>query len=122
MKIVEFYETPDSTYFKGSEVAPVIADNEIRLTSGWGTRRSTWGTPGVSNYILVNEEYFCAILTTFTNKYSGGQFYTYFIKFADGSISRYKWNQLSDGEKYTVYVAYQNFLVNNRWVKTPGTI
>lgn len=116
MKTVVSTAIPDSTYFRTGNVEPVVNGDTITLTEGRGSRRS-WGAPQVNNTIVVNDCDFCAVLTGFSHKHGGGQFWRYFIRQESGEIVRKTWAQLTDDERQTVL---DNLDKAPGWAKSPG--
>lgn len=111
---------PDSTYFVTGDAEPTIdADNSgITIYDGRGKRRS-WGTPGVTSTVVLDEDDFCAIHVGFHHKHGGGQFWRYYS--ADGvSIRQVTWAALPDELRQRVLDGYDHRAPS--WAKAPGKL
>jgi hypothetical protein len=109
------YETPDSTYFSMSNVAPKIEGDVIALTDGQGTRRS-WGAPQTTSTVVFSNCEFVAVHVGFSHKHRGSQGWFYFVN-ADTGPARKTWAQLTEDEQDLVLA---NADKAPRWAKSPG--
>ena len=115
METKTVYETPDSTYFAMSNVAPKIEGEIIALTDGQGTRRS-WGAPQTTSTVVFQNCEFIAVHVGFSHKHRGGQGWFYFINTENGP-ARKTWAQLTEDEQALVLA---NEDKAPRWAKSPG--
>src|SRR5260221_7584299 len=81
--ITNGFESPDGTYFRVHAAEPELEVNDqgeqvLNLVNGTGTRRSSWGAPGVTSTILLQTDTLIAIHVGFHHKHGGGQFYRYY--------------------------------------------
>lgn len=107
---------PDDTYFRVGDVEPTTnGDASLTIYDGNGRRRS-WGQPGVTSTIVVNECDWCAIHVGFHHKHGGGQFWRYYMA-VPGGVQQIAWAQLPDE-------ARQQVLAGQRppWAKVPGKL
>jgi hypothetical protein len=116
MKIVINPDIPDRTYFTSSEVAPVVSRNGNRTTltvyDGQGTRRASWGKPGVTSTIVINRRGFVVVHVGFHHRYSGGQQWYYFV-----GGERRLWSQLTAKQQREVVAGKAP-----SWAKLPGNV
>jgi len=118
MKTVISNTVPDSTYFRTGDAEPVIDGDVIVLTEGRGSRRS-WGAPQVNNTVVVDTCDFLAVLTGFSHKHGGGQFWRYFVETPAGEIERRTWSKLTDDEQQMVLDGMDKA---PSWAKNPGKL
>lgn len=119
MNIHTSVNVPDSTYFSQVDVEPTIEDDgSITIYDGNGTRRSSWGAPGVTSTVVLDECDFVAIHVGFHHKYRGGQAWYYYT--TDGTQTRrITWQQMPDELRQRVL---DNINKAPSWAKTPGKL
>lgn len=120
MKIQHNDYTPDSTYFRTGAVEPDIdqAEQTITIYSGDGTRRS-WGRPGTTSTIVLDDDDIVAIHVGFHHKHGGGQFWRYYT--TDGTtICQITWATLPDQTRERILAAYEAKAPG--WAKQPGKL
>jgi len=110
-------DVPDSTYFNRGDCEPTIEkDGTITMYDGYGTRRSSWGSPQVSSTIVHQSEDLLAIHVGFSHKHGGGQFYRYYRP----GPTEVRWVSLNDDDRQLVLDGYQEKAP--RWAKIPGKL
>lgn len=108
----------DDTYSRTDEHEPTILANGIRIYSGRGTSRS-WGTPGTTSTVVLNDDDFCAVHIGFHHKHGGGQFWRYYT--TDGeSVQQVEWRQIPDEQRQRILDGWQSTAPN--WAKVPGKL
>lgn len=116
-QIVTSKNVPDFTYFRTGDCEPLVRDGStIEIVNGQGTRRSSWGAPGVTSNVLVQSESFVAVHVGFYHKHGGGQFYRYFVV-RDGKAERVNWAKLDNACRQMVLDAPKPY-----WAKAPGKL
>lgn len=123
-------EIPDTTYFRVSDVQPEFADlngtinpslddrKAVKVWSGIGTYRSSWGAPKVTSTVLVNDpnlKLLC-IHVGFSHKHRGNQFYRYYTTDM-GIVVETSWKRLSNEQRQAVLDAPKP-----KWAKAPGKL
>lgn len=122
--ITNGFASPDSTYFRTGAAEPELEKNEqgeqvLKLVNGTGTRRSSWGEPGVTSKVLLDTDNLVAIHVGFFHKHGGGQFYRYYRH--DGQAwAQVTWAQLSDPDRERVLIAYEDRAPH--YAKVPGKL
>jgi hypothetical protein len=106
---------PDQTYFRIGDVEPSIGADTVVLYTGTGTHRS-WGHPGVTSTVVIDEHDFLAVHIGFYHKHGGGQTWRYYTESSDG-IEQVGWRSLSDEVRQIVLDAPRP-----RWAKSPGKL
>lgn len=108
----------DDTYSRTDEHEPTILANGIRIYSGRGTSRS-WGTPGTTSTVVLNDDDFCAVHIGFHHKHGGGQFWRYYT--TDGeSVQQVEWRQIPDEQRQRILDGAARLAPS--WAKTPGKL
>ena len=116
-QIVTSKNVPDFTYFRTGDCEPLVRDGAtIEILNGQGTRRSSWGAPGVTSTVLVQTEDFVAVHVGFYHKHRGGQFYRYFV-IENGVAQRVIWARLDNARRQMVLDARKP-----AWAKHPGNL
>lgn len=124
--ITHGYESPDSTYFRVHSAEPELEVNDqgeqvLKLVNGEGTRRSSWGAPGVTSTVLIQTDVLVAVHVGFHHKHGGGQFYRYYrIDGMTGQWAQVAWAKLDDNERLDVLAAYEAKAPS--WAKVPGKL
>ena len=116
VQIANSKNVPDFTYFRTGDAEPLIRDNQIEVLNGQGSRRSSWGAPGVTSTVLVQSESFVAVHVGFHHKHGGGQFYRYFVVENDVP-RRVNWVKLTNEQRQMVIDAPKPY-----WAKAPGKL
>ena len=118
MNITTSTNVVDDTYSRTDEHAPTIDANGITIYTGRGSSRS-WGTPGTTSTIVLNDDDFCAIHVGFHHKHGGGQFWRYYT--TDGvTVSAVEWRQIPDEQRVRILAAYDAKAPG--WAKSPGKL
>jgi hypothetical protein len=119
MKIQTNTHVPDSTYFRTGDAEPEInPDGSITIYDGNGSSRS-WGRPGVTSTIVLDECDLVAIHVGFHHKHGGGQFWRYYT--TDGTTTRQiEWKDLPDDIRQRVLEAHEENAP--AWAKAPGKL
>lgn len=119
------YSSPDSTTFRVSAAEPELETNDaamqqvLKLVNGTGTRRSSWGQPGVGSTVVLATEDLVAIHVGFFHKYGGGQFWRYYR--LEGAVYTHRqWKDLSDEERLLVLDGYGDAAPS--WAKVHGKL
>lgn len=120
MIIRESNHVPNDTYFRTGDVSPEINDDgSLTIYDGEGTRRSSWGTPGVTSTVILNDCDLVAIHVGFHHKHGGGQFWRYYT--TDGkAVRRITWGNLPDEARQKVLDAAGQRAPH--WAKSPGKL
>ena len=119
LQIITSSDVPDGTYFRVASAEPELKENVLTIYDGNGTRRSSWGAPGVTTTVLLNADDLTALHVGFHHKHGGGQFYRYY-RF-DGMVwQSVSWTKLSDGDHVRVLDAYERRAPH--WAKVPGKL
>lgn len=120
MNITSSTNVPDGTYFRTAAAEPVVnADGSLTIFNGQGTRRSSWGAPGVTTTVVYETETFAAVHVGFHHKHGGGQFWRYYI--ADGAtVKGMTWASLDDATRQAILDAAKRKAPS--WAKTPGKL
>ena len=119
MKITISHDVPDSTYFRVADAEPIIdADGSLTILDGQGTRRSSWGAPGVTSTVVYETETFAAIHIGFHHKHGGGQFWRYYV--VNGEVKAVTWASLDDETRATILDAAGRKAPT--WAKSPGKL
>lgn len=115
MNIQASANVPNDTYSRTDEHEPRIRENAIEILNGSGSRRS-WGTPGTTSTVVLNDDDFCAIHVGFHHKHGGGQFWRYYTT-DDTAIRQVEWKEIPDEQR-------QRILDGKRpaWAKVPGKL
>jgi hypothetical protein len=108
-------DVPDSTYFRMGDVEPVIKDSSLTLYDGSGSRRFSWGQPGVTSTVVVNALDFVAVHVGFHHKHGGGQFWRFYN--VNGSVQQVAWKDLPDETRQVVLDADAP-----AWARQPGKL
>ncbi len=111
-------EVPDGTYFRVSSVEPRLDGDTLTVLDGQGSRRS-WGRPGVTSTVVLNEDDLCAIHVGFYHKHGGGQFWRYYVPDEDG-WRQAEWRELDDATRQRVLAAAEKKAPY--WAKSPGKL
>lgn len=120
MRIHTSNSVPDGTYFRTSDAEPTIEnDGSITIYDGEGTRRSSWGAPGVHSTVVLDDDDLCVIHVGFFHKHGGGQFWRYYTT-TGNRVNRITWPQLPDELRKRVLAATANKAP--RWAKAPGKL
>lgn len=119
MEIRASNNVPDSTYFRTGDVSPFITGDAIVMLNGQGTRRKSWGAPGVTSTVIVDESEFVAIHVGFYHKHGGGQFWRYFQQ-GEREIHKVEWKSLSEEKRLLVLDAW--IAKAPGWAKQPGKL
>lgn len=122
--ITNGYESPDGTYFRTAAAEPELersaqGEQVLKLVNGRGTRRSSWGEPGVNSSVILGNDDLVAIHVGFFHKHGGGQFYRYY-RFNGEAWTELTWPKLSDEERMRVLDAYADRAP--KWAKVPGKL
>lgn len=113
------YDCPDDTYFTTAAAQPEIEpDGSIGLVNGRGRSRS-WGAPGVTSTVVINDETFAAVHVGYHHKHGGGQMWRYFAT-VDGQTIQRTWAQLSDETRQQVLDAAKTNAPS--WADCPGKL
>lgn len=119
MEITSSKDVPNGTYFRTEDAEPgIMEDDSICIYNGSGKHRS-WGTPGVTSTVIVNEDNFCAIHVGFHHKHGGGQFWRYYTVGPDGAYP-VQWRQLTDALRQNILDAASEKAPS--WAKSPGSL
>lgn len=118
------YNSPDSTYFRTSDAEPELERDEqgnqiLKLVNGTGTRRSSWGEPGVHSSVILDTENLVAIHVGFFHKHGGSQFWRYY-RYDGQRWKQVTWAPLSDEDRERVLIACEDRAP--AWAKTPGKL
>lgn len=118
MKINISKNVPDGTYFSTGNAEPDInSDGSVTIYNGKGTQRS-WGTPGVTSTVILDDCDLVAIHVGFHHKHGGGQFWRYYT--TDGSETRQiVWRQIPDEARQRILDAA---VKAPSWAKAPGKL
>lgn len=120
MRIITSSDVPDSTYFRNEDAAPVVnADGSLTIFNGQGTRRSSWGAPGVTSTVVYETEGFAAIHVGYHHKHRGGQFWRYYAA-TDESVQAVTWASLDDETRAAILAAAGRKAPS--WAKSPGKL
>ena len=119
MEITTSDRIPDYTYFRVGDVAPRRKNSGLEVLNGQGTRRSSWGSPGVTSTVVINEDDFAAIHTGFYHKHGGGQFWRYYIV-EDNKIQRLMWRSLTEERRLQVLDGFVARAPG--WAREPGKL
>lgn len=106
---------PDSTYFRVGDAEPLFRDGAITCLDGQGSRRNSWGAPGVTSTVVVNRDGFAAVHVGFYHKHGGSQFWRYYRP-----GGRVMWKSLSEDERMEVLDAW--IADAPGWAKCPGKL
>ncbi len=122
--ITHGYTSPDSTYFRVASAQPELEQDEhgvqvLKLVNGTGTRRSSWGEPGVTSTVLLNADDLAAIHVGFFHKHGGGQFYRYYA-YTGEAWEQVTWQKLSDADRERVLNTYEDRAPS--FAKVPGKV
>jgi len=121
IEIRESDQVPDSTYFRvGSAEPDVNADGSITIYNGQGTRRSSWGAPGITSTVIYRSADFVAVHVGFHHKHGGGQTWRYYRTNGDDRVQRLTWSQLDDELRAEILDACGQNAPN--WAKAPGKL
>ena len=117
------FNSPDSTYFNTRDAQPELEHSEgeqvLKLVNGTGTRRSTWGEPGVTSNVILETEHLVSIHVGFFHKHGGGQFWRHY-RF-DGTLwQQVRWARLTDEERLLVLDGYTDRAQS--WAEVPGKL
>lgn len=120
MIIHESNNVPDSTYFSTYHVTPDInVDGSLTIYDGKGTYRSSWGAPGVTSTVVLDDDDLVAIHVGFHHKHGGGQFWRYYT--TDGETTRQiEWRQIPDEARQRILDAAKRLAPS--WAKAPGKL
>lgn len=120
LEIQESAEVPNSTYFRVGDTEPTVNDDgSITIYTGQGSRRSSWGAPGVTSTVVLEDCDLVAIHVGFYHKHGSGQFWRYYT--TDGqTVQQVRWSQLPDSTRQQVLDAYQKMAPG--WAKSPGKL
>lgn len=120
MKINTSNNVPDGTYFGTFSAEPDInEDGSLTIYNGQGTRRSSWGAPGVTSTVVLDECDLVAIHVGFHHKHGGGQFWRYYT--TDGETTRQiYWRQIPDEARQRIIDAAKTKAPS--WAKAPGKL
>lgn len=118
------YQCPDDTYFNTKDAQPELEQGEqdnpvLKLVNGQGTRRSSWGAPGVTSTVVLNVDDLVAIHIGFYHKHGGGQFWRYY-RWNGEEWQEARWPKLSDLERERVSIAYGDRAPS--FAKSPGKL
>ena len=118
MKIQFSTDIPDGTYFRTGDAEPTINDDgSLTVYDGEGTRRS-WGKPGVTSTVVVEDCDLVAVHVGFHHKHGGGQFWRYYT--TDGTqTTQVTWASLPDVIRQKVLDAFSKA---PGWAKVPGKL
>jgi hypothetical protein len=122
--ITDGFNSPDDTYFNTKAAQPELERDEqgeqvLNLVNGQGTRRSSWGAPGVTSTIVLHTDDLVAIHVGYYHKHGGGQFWRYYRN--DGSQwQEVSWPKLSDEDRQRVLDAYEDRAPS--YAKVPGKL
>lgn len=109
---------PNDTYSTTGEHEPTIGAAGITIYRGSGSRRS-WGAPGTSTTVVLNDDDFCAVHVGFHHKHGGGQFWRYYT--TNGTeIRAIEWRQIPDEQRQRILEAAQAKAPS--WAKVPGKL
>lgn len=119
LQIITSADVPDGTYFTSASCEPVLKGDTLTILNGSGSRRSSWGAPGVTSTILVVSESLVTIHVGFHHKHRGGQFYRYY-RLTGADWQQVVWAKLADEERAVVLTACQQKAPS--WAKVPGKL
>jgi hypothetical protein len=120
LQIIVSTDVPDSTYFTTGSAEPDLDSNALTIYDGTGTRRSSWGQPGVTSTIVYQSGDLVSIHVGFFHKHGGGQFWRYY-RLTDGRWRQVTWAQLSDEDRQCVLTAYGEHRAPS-FAKVPGKL
>lgn len=115
---------PDSTYFRVGSCEPDLDADGATLTiyDGDGSRRSSWGAPGVTSTVVLHADDLVAVHVGFHHKHGGGQFWRYVRPVSDGARwERVGWAALDDEDRQRVLDAVADGKAPS-WAKAPGKL
>lgn len=120
MIIHESSNVPDNTYFTTGDTEPEINnDGSLTIYDGKGTYRSSWGAPGVTSTVILDDDDLVAVHVGFHHKHGGGQFWRYYT--TDGTETRQiEWRQIPDEARQRILDAAKRFAPS--WAKAPGKL
>lgn len=103
--ITNGFESPDRTYFRTGAAEPELevadqGEQVLKLVNGEGSRRSSWGAPGVTSTVLLSTDTLIAIHVGYHHKHGGGQFYRYYRH--ENEWEQVTWAGLDDNERIDV--------------------
>ena len=111
-------DIPDTTYFRTSDAEPRLNNDTLIVLDGQGSRRS-WGRPGVTSTVVLNEDDICAVHVGFYHKHGGSQFWRYYVP--DGDKWRQaEWRELDDTMRLRILEAAEKKAPH--WAKSPGKL
>lgn len=117
MRIQTSSEVPDSTYFRVASAEPSICpDGSLTIYNGEGTRRSSWGAPGVTSTVVYETETFAVVHVGFHHKHGGGQFWRYYL--TNGETKAVTWASLDDDTRRAILASRKA----PSWAKVPGKL
>lgn len=119
LQITISHNVPDDTYFRTGSVEPDLENDSLTLYDGNGTRRSSWGDPGVTSTDVLNADDLAAIHVGYHHKHGGGQFWRYY-RFDGTQWEQVTWAQLSDEDRQRILIAYEDRAPS--WAKVPGKL
>lgn len=122
--IADGYKSPDSTYFNTSAAEPELERDEqgaqvLKLVNGTGTRRSSWGEPGVTSTVILDADNLVAVHVGFHHKHGGSQFWRYY-RWNGDEWQQVAWTGLSDEDRERVLIAHEDR--SPSWAKVPGKL
>lgn len=106
LQINTSHDVPDTTYFRTESAEPVLKGDALTIYNGTGTRRSSWGQPGITSTVVLEADDLVAIHVGFFHKHGGNQFWRYY-RLNGGQWARITWAKLSDGERQRVLAAFE---------------
>jgi hypothetical protein len=118
------FTSPDTTYFRTAAAEPELERDEqgnqvLKLVNGIGSRRSSWGEPGVTSTVILDADNLVAIHVGFHHKHGGSQFWRYYRSNGQ-QWQQATWAQLSDEDRQRVLIACEDRAPT--WAKTPGKL
>jgi len=119
IKIIFTDEIPSATYFRVADAEPQLDGDSLVVLDGQGSSRS-WGRPGVTSTVVLNEDDLCAIHVGFHHKHGGGQFWRYYIPHHGGEWRQVQWRELEDDARQRVLAAAERSAPY--WAKSPGKL
>jgi hypothetical protein len=119
LEIITSTNVPDGTYFRVASAEPDLKESMLTVYDGQGSRRSSWGAPGVTSTVLLNADDLTAVHIGFHHKHGGGQFYRYY-RFDGMAWQVITWAKLSDEDRVRVLDACERRAPH--WAKVPGKL
>lgn len=116
LEIIEIDFCPDRTYFRQGDVEPDLTESGVlKIYSGNGTHRSSWGQPGTTSTVILNEDDLTSIHIGFHHKHGGGQFWRHYKEGV-----QVEWKKLNEADRLRILDAFPDRAAS--WAKQPGKL